>query len=961
MFDKDINSLTEFVNCKLPKEELFPQHPGDLMLHQKLISTFINPHTNYDGLLLVHEMGTGKTCTAVSVAEEFIQVKQDKQDNLPSTMLKKIVVLTRGEGLQTNFINEIANVCTHAKYLEGIEKYTKGQKQFKRIRKNVKVNYTFDTFEVFAKTLSKTSEREKLLTFENTLFIIDEAHNLKKSDEKSNLNVYFELSKLFDSLQNRKILLLTGTPMKDQPEEIIDLMNLILRENKLEKNDLNNLNIFKQKVKGYVSYLRAMASDIDRDEIGKLIGTLQHLKVYPVVMDDFQTKYYNEAKIKDEAEKSIFNYSRQAALFVFPDGSYGSQGFRENIVQTSTGYKFKKSSFATEIRANLVKYSTKYNDLIQKLADDYDNNRSSFVFSEFVKGSGLIVLSLILELNGYTRAVAGASFKSKRKRYAIFTNETSSDAQTRALIAEFNHPRNIYGEYISTILGSRVIMEGFSFKNIQSEYILTPHWNYSETSQIIARGLRLGSHNDLLKAGITPKVSIYHYVAVLQDRSESIDLHMYQISEPKDFAIQKIIRALKECAFDCELNKDRNEVVNPNLDGTRACEYTNCNYQCDNKAVIEGRMDPRNYKLLYFRYSREYQQLKAFVIERVSQYPTTFEEISAAQQFSEFEIYSVLKDLIHSKEILFTRPDGVYYLFNTRNIFYAATHAQETEDPYITQFYTRYTTVFKGKSIQELVSENQKKFMVSLIQKLFKSQNLAQLQQYMVQLPLYLQEKLLLNCITSSEQNLKDKEFKQANFVRDMVLNNFRLYYRIESNKAFVWLNPDAYKCKSNISNGYWKLCSSSEKQQIEDMKKGSTQQKISNNPYGYIGLLNRTSNDFCLRKIEGDDSEDKRKRNVGKRCQNWKKKDLVDLVANRLKVVPDEDFAFDQKDVDNLIKNPKFKDIVKTNGVLKDYKRMAFWNAQDINYLCQKVFQTFMDKKLVIDDPNCGTSRKIR
>ena len=56
-FDQDINSLTEFVQFKLDKTEIFPQHPGDLMLHQRLISTFINPHTSYGGLLLVHEMG----------------------------------------------------------------------------------------------------------------------------------------------------------------------------------------------------------------------------------------------------------------------------------------------------------------------------------------------------------------------------------------------------------------------------------------------------------------------------------------------------------------------------------------------------------------------------------------------------------------------------------------------------------------------------------------------------------------------------------------------------------------------------------------------------------------------------------------------------------------------------------------------------------------------------------------
>jgi hypothetical protein len=124
VFDRDINSLTEFVKYKLPREEEFPQHPGDLMLHQKLISSFMNPHTLYDGLLLVHEMGTGKTCTAVGVAEQFIRNTYTK---FPTTNMKKIIVLTKGKGLQSNFINEIANVCTSGQYLEGLDKYIRNK------------------------------------------------------------------------------------------------------------------------------------------------------------------------------------------------------------------------------------------------------------------------------------------------------------------------------------------------------------------------------------------------------------------------------------------------------------------------------------------------------------------------------------------------------------------------------------------------------------------------------------------------------------------------------------------------------------------------------------------------------------------------------------------------------------------------------------------------------------------
>ena len=965
-FDKDTNSLSEFVQYKLPREEVFPRNPGDLMLHQKLISTFINPHTQYNGLLLVHEMGTGKTCTAVSVAEEFIQSRGgDKDETFPSSTVKKIIVLTKGKGLQSNFINEVANVCTKGQYLEGLDKYLKNRD--KKIRRNVKVNYTFDTFEIFAKNLKKMSDREKTITYENSLFIVDEAHNLRITSDAEESGIYYEIYGLFELLKNRKILLLTGTPMKDKPEEIIDLLNLILPR-KLTIDDLSNVDLFKSKINGYVSYLRAMMSDVNRKEEGEMIGTLTHFKVYPVVMDKFQAEVYLSAKKKDDEERSIFNHSRQTSSFIFPDKSYGKAGFEKNIIQTSTGYRFENSVVREKLRKDLNKYSAKYNNLLEKLQEDFESGRSSFVFSEFVKGSGLVVLSLLLELNGYIRATGSSNFNKPAKRYAIFTNDTSTDSQTRQLISVFNNPKNMKGEYISTILGSRVIMEGFSFKNIQSEYILTPHWNYSETSQIIARGLRLGSHNDLIKSGIVPEVKIYHYVSLPTPNKlkDSIDLHMYEIAETKDLQIQKVIRTLKEAAFDCELNKDRNTIINPNLNNTRSCEYTECEYKCDNsfnQNFDPKRTNDRNYRLLYFRVSKDYINLKNFIIQRVLQSPFSIEEIVSQTKYSEFEVLCVLQDLLDNSQVLFSRPEGSYYLSKIKNLYFANSSGSNLSndssgDPQLLDFYSKYTTIFMGKSIDELVYQHQKNFMVTLVHKIFESKNLIELQKYVVQLPIYLQEKLLTLSLSSLSTSIKN------NFVRDMVLNNFRLYYRIDGNKAYVWLNTDNYKCNSTIENSNsWRLCNTSEQRLIENMKKERTQAKVENNPYGYIGLLNRTSNDFCLRKLDDDMStSDKRKRNVGKRCQNWKKHELVDLVSNRLKINPDDDFDFDDEDVTKMKADPKFQNILNSNnGTLRDYKRVAFWNAQGVDYLCSRIMQNFMDEKLVVDDPNCGTSKKIR
>ena len=46
--------------------------------------------------------------------------------------------------------------------------------------------------------------------------------------DKKLIRIYENISEFLHIVKNRKILLMSGTPMKDQPNEIADIMNLIL-------------------------------------------------------------------------------------------------------------------------------------------------------------------------------------------------------------------------------------------------------------------------------------------------------------------------------------------------------------------------------------------------------------------------------------------------------------------------------------------------------------------------------------------------------------------------------------------------------------------------------------------------------------------------------------------------------------------------------------------------------------
>merc|ERR1711871_469307 len=95
-------------NRKLAIEKInkiFLQYKGDdknldnsnvdfqLMNHQKVVREYLNLYTPYRGLLLLHGLGSGKTCTSIAIAEGM---KTDRQ----------VIVMTPAS-LKKNFFAEI--------------------------------------------------------------------------------------------------------------------------------------------------------------------------------------------------------------------------------------------------------------------------------------------------------------------------------------------------------------------------------------------------------------------------------------------------------------------------------------------------------------------------------------------------------------------------------------------------------------------------------------------------------------------------------------------------------------------------------------------------------------------------------------------------------------------------------------------------------------------------------------
>ena len=196
---------------------------------------------------------------------------------------------------------------------------------------------------------------------------------------------------------------------------------------------------------------------------------------------------------------------------------------------------------------------------------------------------------------------------AKKRRYALLTSETSGP-ETSALLELFNSYENRHGEYIKVVIGSPVTRDGLNLANVLQVHLVEPWWNEASIYQAESRAIRSTSHVDLLedkrkeleRAGlptdnVTIEIKVYRHAAVNKE-GKSIDVQMYELSEEKDRQIKRVMRMMKQCAVDCQINYMRN--VRPkDIDYSKTCDYDICAYKCVDPAPSE--IDFTSYDVLY--------------------------------------------------------------------------------------------------------------------------------------------------------------------------------------------------------------------------------------------------------------------------------------------------------------------------------------------------------------------------
>ena len=236
----------------------------NLLTHQKVVRDYLNIYTPYRGLLFYHGLGSGKTCSSIGIAEGL---KSDKP----------ILIMTPAS-LRMNYIEELKkcgdklyrknqhwdfiNTTSNPELLEPLSYSLSLTTQF--IQKNngawlvnakiktsnydqlssgqqisldnqlnemIKHKYNFINYNGLRKShLNQLTLNNTINPFSNKVIIIDEAHNFVSrivNKIKRPESVSMKLYEYLMTAENTRIILLTGTPIINYPNEIAITMNIL--------------------------------------------------------------------------------------------------------------------------------------------------------------------------------------------------------------------------------------------------------------------------------------------------------------------------------------------------------------------------------------------------------------------------------------------------------------------------------------------------------------------------------------------------------------------------------------------------------------------------------------------------------------------------------------------------------------------------------------------------------------
>ena len=584
-----------------------------LQPQQRFLRRVLSPDSNVRNLLMVHGTGTGKTCTAIQIAEEYI-IRPEFQN--------KRVLMLANPAVQDNFRNEIFSVsddklyqdpdglllskqCTGRRYLEIIQRAQSEplrltdatvKDKVRRMAKGILEEfYEFQGYDSFANYVNKGIENKtqndinKWIhdTFDDRLIIVDEAHNLRVTTETTSTAKISAkaIESIVKQAKGVTLVLLTATPMFDDYDEIIYYFNLFLWNDKLldpsktitvseifEKEGFfkeGQETRFRRWCQDYISYVKGenpftfpfrlpppdnLIAPIDRktSHLGEPItNPRQYLTLTKSMVSPIQEKVIKNLPIRIGGNGPL--------ICVYPE----NKTFGETFGKIGEQYEYRKGIDKFLSPSKVALYSSKFGLILNILEN---STGIAFVYSNLVE-NGANLFAMCLEEHGYDNAItdnflknpSGETTKGSKGKYVIFTGQ-STRADIETALRRLKDRKNIGGNDIRVIIASEKVSEGVDFKYVRQVHVLDPWFNMSRIEQVLGRGMRTCSHA-LLPFEYQNCTVYLHICRYPESDKETADEYIYrEFVENKAVRIAKLKRVIMESAMDCNLQQGINNL-----------------------------------------------------------------------------------------------------------------------------------------------------------------------------------------------------------------------------------------------------------------------------------------------------------------------------------------------------------------------------------------------------------------
>ncbi len=575
-----------------------------LQSQQKFLRRILSPDSPLRNLIMVHGTGSGKTCSAIQIAEEYIL--------RPEFQEKKVMVVASA-AVQQNFRTQIFDMsrvnldfvsgtleskqCTGRRYLDMLMRIESEPKNWNDPEVREKLDSTAkkiinEFYEFVAYTSFGNMINEKLSgtkadideqwvhdNFDNRLLIIDEAHNI--TEAKDNVGgikgITRGLENLVKTANGLVLVLLTATPMYDTFDTIVFYMNLFLWNDRKQKetemikvSDIfnsdgtlkPNSSVFRNWCSEYVSFIKGEnpftfpfrlsppqrtddlpTVDFKRKAIAD-VDRLKYLTLVGSIAEGVQSEILSKESGEDSEEKKVM--LMQPTLLVLP----GNKTFNETFRLAGKQYEYVSTPCLTPetLKNHSIKFATVIDTILK-------GQGIALVYSNFV-AMGARPFAMALEEHGFSPALgstilAKPSYTGTAKGKYILLSSSASESEFNQMLTLVKSKKNRDGDQVRVIVMSPMAAEGIDFRYVRQIHILDPWWNMSRIEQVIGRGLRTCSHQ--LLPFEQQNCTVYLHVVRTGGR-ECYDEYTYRTRvEQKAIRIARVRKVMAESAMDCPM------------------------------------------------------------------------------------------------------------------------------------------------------------------------------------------------------------------------------------------------------------------------------------------------------------------------------------------------------------------------------------------------------------------------